>query len=143
MKHLIITVTLFFFFSSCSKDNDENTNTANSYLGKWTLVKMSGTMTPFEATGAEMEYQEFYIFNKNGTFSKSRNRNSVQTTATGRYAVKIIQDGTYLQLTYSNNSEIIGTCSVNKEETLYFSDKNTLSSTWQNCDGPGLDYQKN
>ncbi|WP_281638355.1 hypothetical protein [Flavobacterium marginilacus] len=142
MKQFIIAVTLFFFFTSCSKDNDENTNTADSYLGKWTLIKMSGTVFNSETTGNAMEYQEFYVFSDNGTFTKIRNKNTVQTTAAGTYIVKNIQEGTYLELTYSASSEIIGSCYGNLKEELHFSDKNTLSSTWRICDGPGLDYQK-
>jgi len=48
----------------------------------------------------------------------------------------------YLELTYENDSEIIGSCYGNLKEELYFKANNSLSSTWQNCDGPGLEYKK-
>jgi hypothetical protein len=142
MKNLATIVFFLSAFSSCTKDdNKENTSTAD-YHGKWTLVKMSGSLLNSETTGTAMEWQEFYVFSDSGTFTKFRIRNTVQTTASGTYVAKNNQDGTVLELTYPKNSEIIGSCYGNQKEELYFSTNNTLSSTWQNCDGPGLDYQK-
>lgn len=141
MKNLAIIVVFLSVFSSCTKDNKENTTTAD-YHGKWTLVKMSGSMFNSQTTGNAMEWQEFYIFSDNDTFTKIRIRNDVHTTASGTCIAKNNQDGMILELTYPKDSEIIGSCYGNQKEELYFSANNTLSSTWQNCDGPGLDYQK-
>jgi arylsulfatase A-like enzyme len=44
---------------------------STGYFGKWTLVSMSGSIPNSETTGAAMEWQEFYLFNTNGTFTKS------------------------------------------------------------------------
>lgn len=141
MKTLTLA-TIFLSFFSCTKEEDDTITTSDLH-GKWTLVKMSGSMTNFEATGEAMEYQEFYIFNEKGTFTKIRNQNTVQTTASGTYTTKKIEDVQHLELTYLTESDIIGSCYGNLKEELYFSNKNTLSSTWRNCDGPVLDYQKN
>ena len=142
MKSFIAIVILLITFSSCSKDNDENTNSTADYLGKWTLVKMSGSMNNSETVGSAMEWQEFYIFNENETFTKIRIRKDIQSTASGTYILKNIQNEKYLELTYPNESNIIGSCYGNLKEELYFSANNTLSSTWSYCDGPGLDYKK-
>ncbi|KIA86798.1 hypothetical protein [Flavobacterium sp. AED] len=140
MKHFVILVAFLSIFNSCSKD--AVVNDSMGYYGKWTLVKMSGSMANSETTGTAMEWQEFYLFNTNGTFTKSRERNAIKTTISGTYVTSIHSDGMYLELTYPNDSEIIGSCYGNQKEMLYFTDNNNLSNTWKSCDGPGLEYKK-
>ena len=142
MKNLAIIVIFLSLFSSCSKDNEETPITTPDYLGKWTLIKMTGTMPNSKTIGEAMDWYEFYMFSNNGTFTKIRIQNKTQTTASGTYTTKKIEDVEHLELTYSAESDIIGSCYGNLKEQLYFSNNNTLSSTWKNCDGPGLDYQK-
>jgi hypothetical protein len=141
MKPLAIIVVFLSIFSSCANDAAETTTTAD-YHGKWTLVKMSGSMINSVTTGTAMDWQEFYLFNNDGTFTKSRIRNTVKTTVSGSYTTQNNSDELYLELTYSKDTEIIGSCYGNLKEELYFSASNNLSSTWRNCDGPGLEYQK-
>ena len=140
MKHLVIFMAFLFVFSSCSKDTEIVDNTG--YYGKWTLVKMSGSMANSETAGAAMEWQEFYLFNNNGTFTKSRDQNGFKTTVSGIYTTTIRTDGIYFELVYPNVSELIGSCYGNLKEELYLTGSNTLSSTWKNCDGPRLEYKK-
>lgn len=144
MKNLAIATIVIFLsvFSSCTKDKEEEELTTTELLGKWTLIKMTGTIQNSETTGEAMDWHEFYIFSDNGTFTKIRIRNNTQTTASGTYTTKKIEDVEHLELTYSTESDIIGSCYGNLKEELFFSNNNTLSSTWRNCDGPGLDYQK-
>ena len=141
MKNLAIVIIFLSAFSSCTKDTDD-TPTTSDYHGKWTLVKMTGSMQNSETTGTEMAWQEFYLFNNDGTFTKSRIRNAITTTISGTYTTQNDTEALYLELTYPNNSEIIGSCYGTQKETLYLNSNNTLSSTWSHCDGPGLDYKK-
>ncbi|TDE27194.1 hypothetical protein E0I61_14920 [Flavobacterium ranwuense] len=141
MKNLVILVAFLSVFSSCSKD-DAVTMDSTGYYGKWTLVSMSGSIPNSETTGAAMEWQEFYIFNTNGTFTKSRERNSVKTSISGTYTTATQSDGIFFELTYTNDNEIIGSCYGNQKEQLYLTANNSLSSTWSYCDGPGLVYKK-
>jgi hypothetical protein len=141
MKRLAIIVVFLSVFSSCTKDKEETTTTTD-YHGKWTLVKMSGSMINSVTTGTEMDWQESYSFNNDGTFTKSRTRNTVKTTVSGTYTTQNNSKVLYLELTYPKESELIGSCYGNLKEELYFSASTTLSSTWRNCDGPGLDYEK-
>ena len=141
MIRLTIIVIFLTVFSSCTK-NHEGSTTAANYHGKWTLVKMSGSMFNSGTTGIEMDWQEFYLFKNDGTFTKSRTKNAVKTAVSGTYTAKNNADGLYLELTYPKESELIGSCYGNLKEELYFPDARTLSSTWKNCDGPGLDYEK-
>ena len=141
MKHLSLIIAFLTVFSSCTKDTEEATTTTD-YHGKWTLVKMSGSMINSVTTGTAMEWQESYLFKNDGTFEKYRIRNTVETKAVGTYTMIQYQDGKYLELIYAKDSEIIGSCYGNLKEELYFATNTTLSSTWKACDGPGLEYQK-
>ncbi|MFV8332862.1 hypothetical protein ACNQGB_03275 [Flavobacterium sp. XS1P32] len=141
MKKLIILVAFFSFLSSCSKGDAVKID-STGYYGKWTLVSMSGSIPNSETTGAAMEWQEFYLFNTNGTFTKSRERNSVKTSISGTYTTTTQSDGTSFELTYPNDSEIIGSCYGNRKEGLFLDANNSLSSTWSYCDGPVLKYKK-
>ncbi|MFV5696406.1 hypothetical protein ACM55G_13330 [Flavobacterium sp. LB3P122] len=106
------------------------------------MKQMSGSMANSETTGAAMEWHEFYMFNTNGTFTKSRDRGAIKTTISGTFIATTHSDGIYLKLTYPNDSEIIGNCYGNLKEVLYVAENNTLSNTWKSCDGPGLEYKK-
>lgn len=143
MRHLTFIITFLAMFFSCTKDTEETTAaTTTDYLEKWTLVKMSGSMPSSETTGTAMEWQEYYLFNNDGTFTRSRIRNKIEIKATGTYTTINNQYGKYLELTYPNDNELIGNCLGNLKEELYFKANNTLSSGWSACDGPGLEYQK-
>jgi hypothetical protein len=141
MKYLTtIVAAILTIFSSCTKDTEETITT--DYNGKWKLVSMYGAMLNMGTTGAAMGWQEAYSFNNDGTFIKSRVENAIETTVSGTYITKNYQDGMHLELTYSNDNEIIGNCSGDLKEELYFKSKNYLSNTWNACDGPVLEYQK-
>lgn len=143
MRHLTIIVAFLSIFYSCTNDTAEATTTASiDYHGKWTLVKMSGSMLNSETMGAAMDWQEHYLFNNDGTFTKSRVQNDTETIISGTYTAVNHSDDLYLELTYTTDSEMIGSCYGNLKEELYFTSQNTLSSTWRNCDGPGLEYKK-
>jgi hypothetical protein len=140
MKRLTFIVAFLCVFYSCTKDSVETVTT--DYHGKWALIKMSGSIPNSEALGADMEWQEFYLFKNDGTFTKSRVRNEVKTTFSGTYTIKNSPNTRYLELTYPNDNETIGNCTGDLIEDLCFTANNTLSSTWSACDGPGLEYQK-
>ena len=141
MKSLALIVVFLSVFSSCTKDKEETTITID-YHGKWTLVKMSGSIINSVTTETSKDWQEYYSFNNDGTFSKSRTRNTIKTTVSGTYTTQTNSDLLYLELTYPKDSEIIASCYGNLKEELYFSASTSLSSTWRNCDGSGLDYEK-
>lgn len=140
MKHFVAFLSFLSFFYSCS--NDATSGDGKGYFGKWNLVKMSGTLSNSQTSGAAMEWQESYVLNTNRTFTKSRERNAIKTTISGTYTTANHPDGIYLELTYPHDSEIIGSCYGNLKEELYIDENNTLLSSWKNCDGPGLEYKK-
>lgn len=140
MKRSIIFYALLMVFHSCSNDSSKAITT--DFQGKWDLYQMSGRLANSETTGAAMEWQEFYSFNTDGSFTKSRTSNGTRKEVSGSYIITKIQEESFLELTYKVDSEIIGSCYGNNKEELYILPTSILSSTWKNCDGPGLEYKQ-
>ncbi len=139
MKDLILITIIVGFLISCSKDNFFD---PEQYPQKWHLVKMTGSMTNYEATGNDMEWQEFYLLNSNGTFFKSRQRDSVLTEVFGTYSYVNYSEENFLVLIFETKNSIIGSCfSEPKEHLLIISDIKMVS-TWGSCDGAGLEYKR-
>lgn len=140
-KILLLPLILIFAIVSCSKKSEETFE--NKINGKWELVRMTGSFENTETAGADMEWNETYTFNANGTFAKTRTAAGVQSSATGKYSLFTDAQGVhYVQLEYDSASPLVGGCYSDVNEELYFTADHLLSSTWRNCDGPGLDYRK-
>lgn len=151
MKNLLLLFAVIVSFYSCTKESDDTTETLD-YTGKWELVKMTGNVEGSETTGSNMEWQESYIINENKTFTKTRTQGDSTKTVSGTYTFSeagivdesVSQEVAYIEFIYDKTSEIIGSCnfSGNPKEYLYFTSKSKLKSTWESCDGPGLEYIK-
>ncbi len=126
--------------TSCNKDSDKSLY--EDYQGSWVLVKMSGNTPNSETMDPAMAWQETYLFKSNGTFLKSRKKDGEIIDSKGTFTVLKSEEGTMLELTHSLESEIIGSCLGNLKEVLFLESKEVLISTWNQCDGPGLVYEK-
>ncbi len=110
---------------------------------KWELVAMSGMVADVpQATGADMEWQEYYLLGADGTFTKSREQGGTISEARGTYQIEELEDGNYLELTYDSDNDLIANCSGEAKELLKFDSEDKLIATWWACDGPGLYYEQ-
>jgi hypothetical protein len=149
MKKIILILALLTTIYSCTKETDDLAATTE-YTGKWKLVKMTGSFMGSETTGLDMDWQETYMINEDETFVKTRLRGDSTTLASGTYELKDVEEFgnmgpaiKIIELFYDFENNIIGNCSSNKTiEYLYFSSDHRLISTWNACDGPGLEYTK-
>lgn len=144
MKKTVIVFILMLSLISCSNNSvDSKSKVAIDYYGKWTLVKMSGSIANSDTTGAEMDWQESYVFNADGTFTKIRLRDNITTKSSGTFLIQKDDDSVSFSLMHSKNSGIIGNCSGDDlSEFLSIHKDNLLQSSWWACDGPGLFYEK-
>ncbi|UII74583.1 hypothetical protein LV716_09910 [Flagellimonas sp. HMM57] len=142
----VFKLLLFFFtvISSCNTNDsngDEDVQVPlKSEAQKWELVKMTGSMVNSETIGDAMEWQEYYLFNPDGSFIKEREREGSITKATGTYELMAQEEERYFELTYKTGTTLIANCSNNDKEILVFNG-DALYATWNACDGPGLEYR--
>lgn len=141
MKKGMLLIMIIGILFSCTKNDDGITET--ELFGNWKLIQMAGSIPNSGTTGSEMEWQETYILKSDGTFQKSRERNGVLMEVYGTYSVFNTAKGQFLELFYTSENEIIGSCySKNLKEVMSIQSENTFSSTWKACDGPDLLYKK-
>ena len=134
---------IFLLYSCTEPDNSQVEDTELQFVDqKWELVRMTGSMVNSTTIGADMEWQEYYMFTPDGTFQKIRTRTGVISKATGSFEVTEYENDNedYLELTYTEGLELIGNCSGNQKEVLIYRSATEFSNTWMTCDGPGLDY---
>ncbi|WP_276497799.1 hypothetical protein [Pontibacter litorisediminis] len=150
MKRFFIIPLLGLALLSCNKteapvlaQKDESQHILKDMTEsqKWQLVRMTGQIPNAELTGDKMAWQEYYLLNPDGSFTKVRQQGGVSTSASGTYTYHSSSDEKYLELSYAAPSAIIGTCTSDSKERLTLI-KDRLQSSWQACDGPGLEYKK-
>jgi hypothetical protein len=139
MKKQILFLMIIGILFSCSKND---INLENQIIGNWKLIQMNGNIPNSETTGIEMDWQETYLFNTDGTFQKSRNRDGVITEISGTYQLINNSTESLLELNFNSESEIIGSCTSNTKETMNIQSETIFLSSWNACDGPGLRYEK-
>jgi len=150
MKNLILILAFVISLCSCTKETDDVISNLE-IAGKWELVKMTGSVTDSETTGSDMEWQETYIINEDETFAKTRVHGDSTITVSGTYT--LTEEGLldesesdviiYIAFLHNSDSKIIGNCNSSRTtEYLYITSNNKLKSTWEACDGPGLEYIK-
>jgi hypothetical protein len=139
MKNLI---TLMFAagLAACSSESAEPKELSSQQ--KWELVKMTGSMINSVTTGQDMDWQEYYIFNADSTFIKSRQRDGKVQEATGTYSYSNKPNEQSIIITYRSGLNLRASCQSDpSEERLIIISPRKLIGTWNPCDGPGLEYQ--
>ena len=144
MNRLFGTIIVSLMFFSCSEPETSSfDDTELQFVDqKWELVRMSGSMVNSTTTGADMEWQEYYVFAFDGTFQKIRTKDGIVSEATGIFEFVEYEndEADYLELTYNEGIGLIGNCSGDQKEVLIYNSATEISNTWQACDGPGLYY---
>lgn len=144
MRYLYF-ITIIFLLYSCSKSDDgvqPISFTENKFPQEWKLVKMTIGMIPnSETSGQEMPMQETYVFNEEGSFSKTRIVDGDSTTVQGTFIYQETKEAIILE--HNSINKLIGNCSSKKKtEYLYFLKGDAyLHSDWHACDGPSLLYE--
>jgi len=142
MKNVLQLSLLLAALVSCQKDNSVEPN-ADAYPQTWQLVKLTSDWTNVVKTGADLPWQETYVFQADSTFTKTRQQGDQLLQAKGTFSLRNFSEGQYATLTYAAASSLIGSCTTSTlKETLVLQPDQTLVSTWRACDGPGLEYKK-
>lgn len=142
ITRVIHSILLLALLVSCSNTDAVNEPSLDANSEKWALVKMTGSFTGSETTGEDMEWQEYYIFNSDATFFKSRDRDGTVKEAFGTYKKETLEGEEYLELKYTSGVDIISNCTGNAIEFLSFKKGDVLIGNSNACDGPGLEYEQ-
>ena len=142
MKTVLLSL-LLAMLGACQKEElIEAEAQATPYPQTWQLVKFSGQI-PGIKTGADLPYQETYVFQADSTFTKTRQQKGSRVEARGTFSVRPYSGGQYTILTYNGANDLIGSCIARAlKEHLVFKATDTLVNTWPACDGPRLEYKK-
>ncbi|UOQ68339.1 hypothetical protein [Hymenobacter volaticus] len=142
MKNILVLFLSLASLVSCQEDNSVEPE-ANAYPQTWQLVKLTGQIPNYIKTGADLPWQETYVFQGDSTFTKTRQQGDQLLQASGTFSLRNFSDGQYATLTYAAANSIIGSCTTSiLKETLVIKANDTLVSTWLACDGPGLEYKR-
>ncbi|MFT5737505.1 MAG: hypothetical protein ACJAWH_001183 [Maribacter sp.] len=144
MKKVYFLFVSVLLLCSCSQSDSSQLYDAELQLAdqKWELVRMSGSMVNATKIGADMEWQEYYIFSLDGTFQRIRSRGDIVLKASG--SLEVVEydndEADYLELTYQEGFGLIGNCSGDQTEILIYQSNTEIANTWMACDGPQLNY---
>ncbi|MDC6404548.1 hypothetical protein [Maribacter flavus] len=140
----LITIILLFTTGCTSDDLVLKGKDLQFSSQKWRLVQMTGSFVNSTTVGEAMDWQEYYIFNPDGSFIKSRERDGAVLEATGTFEMVEYDndDADYLELLFETGGELAGGCYGFGRETLQYVAEDRLQSSWMACDGPGLFYEK-
>lgn len=141
MKQILVVLALILVLISCS-NNEEKSGKVADYEGTWDLTKISMPFINSNLIGPDIKWQESYVFNKDGSFTKTRIKGYNTTVASGTFIIKQIGNEKHLELNFSEESEIVGGCFGRLSEGLVLTAKGKLLNTWGACDGPSLEYEK-
>lgn len=137
MKKLLLFLFVIIL-TSCSKEFD-----LDKFPQEWKLISMSANQIDptIIKTGSEMSWQETYILNSDGTFTKSRNRDGIITDASGTFIFKDGSNYKNIELTFTIGISLATSCTPGKEILLVISETK-LQGTWSYCDGIKLEYER-
>jgi hypothetical protein len=148
MKNALLFALLLTTLGACQKTEDPEPEAPASPAQTWQLVKFTSSWPRAVKTGADLPYQEKYVFQTDSTFTKTRQQSGQVSVASGTFSVRPRAGKQYTILTYLTYNtakpwESINTCTSSElEEYLIFTAPDTLLSSSEACDGPRLEYKR-
>ena len=116
--------------------------------GEWVLVEVGSTWTQEVIKAEEIDYEETYVFHRNGTFLKTRIGSDSDGQATGTFTYTEPESNNqdvqyYLLLTFETGTDLIASCtkSLGVEEFGLLKSGRLLNAAGA-CDWPVLTYRK-
>jgi len=151
-KFLFMGLLFLLGFSSCNQDDKEPEFAINGY---WNLVQMLPAWQNADSEEMQIDFEEKYIFNHDGTFIKFSTKPKgmglklqVPTQALGTYTFEPFQGINesvlyVLELKFDTNFILAANCGDGAKETLYVkNDRKLINNSWSACDGPSYVYTK-
>lgn len=139
MKFFVLALIAAFAITSCSKE-ENSTIDFQSFPQKWELVKIDGSDS-LQLNGDN--WQETYLLNADSSFEKIRILDQDTAMGSGTFQIVQSENENYLLLNFDSvtDEDIVSSCLRNKEDFIY-QPNNRFVGTWNECDGPKLEYQR-
>ena len=99
MRKYVLLLMITAVLCSCNRD-DADVSLEIDLIGDWKLIQMTGSIANSETTGIEMDWQETYRLNSDGTFQKSRVADGITTEVSGTYSTVGAIEGLYLEFIF-------------------------------------------
>ncbi|WP_124980423.1 hypothetical protein [Nonlabens xiamenensis] len=141
LRYLFILVLIFA--NSCGSQGADTDTSSKAVPGIYTLNEIIGGRAGGELKGDKLPFEETYKFRSDGTFIRLRKDQGQSIELTGTYELKSYASEQHIELSYDQNSDIVGNCSgKEKWESFYINEQNALQNNWMACDGPGYVYTR-
>lgn len=137
MKTLLNPFYLLILLMLAGCQTNQDSNSTNSLVGKWQLVKLESGQPRLAGADTSLPYQEIYEFNADSTFRKYRPDG---TEAKGTYTNKQIEGQEYIEASFDQKEASSG-C-VEGKSHLQPIGADTIIEDNLACDGPKLYYQR-
>lgn len=111
MKNIVLLFTFALMLLSCSNNDANGTLEVTDYYGKWINIHNNKEV-----------WSDQYVFNRDNTFTRIKTVNGVTTNLSGTFEIFTRDDRPNFQLTYSQPSNLIYSCSTGvggNSELLY------------------------
>lgn len=147
MRPYLILAFSIVFLCSCNTDKNIQPGvvdlSADQFPQRWELVDMSTMIAGSGTSGEDMEYQEYYLFERDNSFVKTRKQDDITMKASGTFSKNIYENGEqFYELVYDTDSDLIENCSIGRKEHLLIASKNFLTGTASACDYPAKRYER-
>ena len=134
MKKFVLLFTLLFAIVSCS-NNDSDNVAASDHYGKWIQFVEAPYIN--DASSTQFSYQ----FNRDNTFTKTRNYDNKITVLSGTFKIGTAENTNVFVLTYKEQNSLISNCTGGLQESLTLDKSGYLNDNAGACDRYGK-YKK-
>lgn len=132
---MILLFSALLALVSCSNNDSDDKVAVDDYYGTW--VQFVDKQYANDPSSTQFSYQ----FNKNNTFTKTRNYDNKITTLSGTFEIIKDENGTYFRLTYTQESFLISNCTGGLMESFTLDKFGYLNDNAGMCDRYGK-YRK-
>ncbi len=127
MKKIVLLFAFVLTLVSCS-NNDSDDVVVTDYYGKWNQF----VDAPYANDPSSTQFS--YQFNKDNTFTKTRNYDNKITTLSGTFEIKNNENTTVFVLTYTEQNFLISSCTGGLVESLTLDKSGRLNDNAGMCD---------
>ncbi|OMQ08979.1 hypothetical protein [[Flexibacter] sp. ATCC 35103] len=135
MKNIVLLFVIALTLVSCSKNETEDDVVVSDYYGKWDQFAEA----PYSNDASSTQFS--YRFNKDNTFTKTRNYDNKIATLSGTFEIKTNENTTVFVLTYPEQNFLISSCTGGLTESFTLDKSGHLNDNAGMCDRYGK-YKK-